>query len=301
MSSSSNLWHDLKSAVRGTHEDYTVGPIGRAILLLGVPMVLETAMESLFAVVDVFFVSKLGPSAVATVALTESMLTLVFTVALGLSIAATAMVARRIGEQDPDGAARAAVQAIALGILVSVVIAAAGVTLAPRFLELMGASDEVLENALFTRIMLGGNATLLLLFLINAAFRGAGDAVIAMRVLWFANGINIVLDPMLIFGVGPFPELGVVGAAVATNIGRGTAVVAQFWLLSRAGGRLQVRAEHVRVIPAITGSACSTWNFLNVVPILYHFGLHRHAKQLPIAPTIPGSGGRHRARTASSS
>lgn len=248
---SSNLWQDLKAAVRGTHEDYTVGPIGRAILLLAVPMVLETAMESLFAVVDVFFVSKLGPSAVATVALTESMLTLVFTVALGLSIGATAMVARRIGEHDPDGAARAAVQAIAVGLVVSAVIAVSGVAWAPQFLELMGASEEVIENATFTRIMLGGNATVLLLFLINAAFRGAGDAVVAMRVLWLANAINIVLDPMLIFGIGPFPELGVVGAAVATNIGRGTAVVAQFWLLARSTGRLQVRAEHVRVIPAV--------------------------------------------------
>ncbi len=205
MSSASTFWNDFKDAVRGTQQDYTQGAVGRAVLLLAVPMVLETAMESLFAVVDVFFVSKLGPSAVATVALTESMMTMVFTVAIGLSIAVTAMVARRIGEHDPDAAARSTVQAIGLGLAVSAAIAVAGVALAPQMLSLMGASEDVVANSSYARVMLGGNVTVLLLFLINAAFRGAGDAAVAMRVLWLANGINIFLDPMLIFGIGPFP------------------------------------------------------------------------------------------------
>jgi putative MATE family efflux protein len=250
----STLWTDLKDAVRGTHQDYTEGAVSRAILLLAVPMVLETAMESLFAVVDIFFVSKLGPAAVATVALTESILTVVFTLALGLSIGVTATVARRIGEKDPEGAARTAVQAIALGIGVAAVIGVLGATFAPELLRAMGASRESIETGVgYTRIMLGGNATLLLLFLINAAFRGAGDAVIAMRVLWLGNGINILLDPMLIFGVGPFPELGVQGAAVATNIGRGTAVLLQLWLLGRVSGRLQVARRHLRILPSLMG------------------------------------------------
>jgi len=247
-----SLWTDLKDAVRGTHQNYTEGAVSRAILLLAVPMVLETAMESLFAVVDIFFVSKLGPAAVATVALTESILTIVFTLALGLSIGVTATVARRIGEKDSDGAAQTAVQALVLGLGVALVIGVLGAIFAPDLLRVMGASRESIEHGVgYTRIMLGGNATLLLLFLINAAFRGAGDAVVAMRVLWLANGINIFLDPMLIFGVGPFPELGVQGAAVATNIGRGTAVLAQLWLLGRSTGRLQVARRHLQVLPSV--------------------------------------------------
>ncbi len=246
------LWPALREAIRGTQQDFTSGPIGRAVLLLAVPMVLETAMESVFAVVDVFFVSRLGPAAVTAVGLTESMMTLIYTVALGLSIGVTAMVARRIGEKDPRGAARTAVQAIALGLGMAAVLGLAGAVYAPRLLALMGGEQEVIEvGASYARIMFAGNATVLLLFLINAIYRGAGDAAIAMRMLWLANGINIFLDPALIFGIGPFPELGVTGAAVATNIGRGTAVIAQLIILSRATGRVKIARAHLRVIPSL--------------------------------------------------
>lgn len=246
------LLADLRAAVRGTEQDYTEGPIGRALLLLAVPMVLETVMESVFALTDVFWVSRLGAAAVATVGFTESVLTLVYTVGLGLGFGVTAMVARRIGEKDPDGAARTAVHAIILGIGVAACLAVAGGLWAEEILVLIGASPEVVRTGSgYTRIMLVGNATVLLLFLLNAAFRGAGDAVVAMRVLWLANGINILLDPALIFGWGPFPELGLDGAAVATNIGRGVAVLVQLAMLARGGGRLQVRRRHLRFMPTL--------------------------------------------------
>jgi putative MATE family efflux protein len=248
-----SLRADIVGAIRGTHRvDYTAGPIGRAIMLLAVPMVLEMAMESIFAVVDVFFVGRLGPSAVATVGLTESLLTILYALAMGLGIGATAMVARRIGERDPDGAARAAVQALALGVAIAITIGIAGAIHAPRLLALMGASPEVIATGTgYARVMIGGNATILLLFLGNAIFRGAGDAHVAMRVLWIANGINIVLDPLLIFGVGPFPALGVTGAAVATTIGRGTGVLIALTWLAGTNGRIALARRHLRIEPAI--------------------------------------------------
>jgi putative MATE family efflux protein len=246
-------WWDLfVHALRGTGGDPTQGPLNRAILLLAVPMVLEMVMESVFAVVDIFFVSRLGDEAVAGVALTESVLTIIYTVAMGLSIGVTAMVARRTGEGDGDGAARTTVQAVLLGLAVALVFAVVGVTFAERLLVVMGADPVTTGVALpYTRIMFGTNAAILLLFLQNASFRGAGDAAIAMRVLWLANGINIVLDPCLIFGIGPFPELGVAGAAVATSIGRGTAVLVQLYTLLRLGGRVSVKREHLTVQPSV--------------------------------------------------
>ena len=248
---SGGVWSELRGAMRGEQRDYTRGPVGRAVLLLAVPMVLETVAESIFAIVDIYFVAKLGAWAAATVGLTESLLTLIYTMALGLSIGVTALVARRIGEKDPDAAARATVQAIILGLGVAALIGLFGGILAPSLLAMMGADAVMIEQGTpYTRIMLAGNFTVLLLFLVNAAFRGAGDAAIAMRVLWIANGINVVLDPALIFGWGPLPELGIMGAAVATNIGRGTAVAVQFWFLARAGGRLTVGRKHIRIIPS---------------------------------------------------
>jgi putative MATE family efflux protein len=246
------FWSVIRDAIRGTHHNYTDGPIGRGILMLAVPMVLEMVMESIFVVCDVFFVSKLGPDAVATVGLTESMLAIVYTLAIGLSIGATATVARRIGEQDREGAARTAVQVIALGLFVSAVIGVLGVVFAPSLLALMGASPSVIATgSSFARVMLGGNASVMLLFLINAVFRGAGDAAIAMRVLWLANAINILLGPALIFGLGPFPELGVTGAAIATTVGRGTGAVFAFSRLLRPGARVHLSRRHFQLHPGV--------------------------------------------------
>ena len=245
-------WQVFVHAVKGTGGDPTDGPIRRAVILLAIPMVLEMVMESLFAVVDIYFVSRLGDAAMAGVALTESVLALIYTIAMGLSIGVTALVARRIGEGDRDGAARGAAQAILLGLLLAVAFGVAGVVYAPDILRIMGADDTVVATGLpYTRIMLGGNVVIILLFLQNAAFRGAGDAAIAMRVLWIANGLNIILDPLLIFGLGPFPELGVQGAAIATTIGRGTAVLVQIYTLLRLGGKLRIRLPHLRIQPRV--------------------------------------------------
>jgi putative MATE family efflux protein len=244
---STSLWQDVRDALRGEHHhDFTAGPMGRAIVLLAVPMVMEMIMESVFAVVDVFYVSRLGPDAVATVGLTESMLTLIYTHAMGLSIGVMATVARRVGEKKPDEASMAAVQGIALGIAFALVIAIAGVAFAPDLLRLMGASPALVATGTgYTRVMLGGNVVIMLLFLIYAIFRGSGDAAISMRVLWLANACNIVLAPCFIFGLGPFPELGVMGAAVGTTCGRGIGVLFQFWCLTRPQRRVSVHRKHL--------------------------------------------------------
>ena len=289
--SDNRFWPAVRDALRGVPHDYTDGPIGRSILMLAVPMVLEMAMESVFAVTDVFFVSRLGADAVATVGLTESLLTFIYALAAGLSIGATAMVARRTGEKDAEGAARAAVQAIALGVMVALVLGVFGAVFAPQLLGLMGASPGVIGmGSTYARVMLGGNATILLLFLINAIFRGAGDAAIAMRVLWFANAINIVLGPCLVFGVGPFPELGVTGAAIATNIGRGAgALLALATLLGLTGkrtvrARVDIHRRHLHLEPAImlrlvqlSGSGTlqtliATTSWVGLIRILSTFG-----------------------------
>ena len=247
------FWATFREALRGSrHHDYTEGPIGRAIILLAIPMVMEMLMESLFAVVDIFWVAHLGANAVATVGLTESMLALVYTAAMGLSIGVMAMVARRIGEKNPAGAAEAATQGISLGVIVAAVFGVLGAVFAPRLLALMGASPEVIATGSgYTRVMLGGNMVIVLLFLINATFRGAGDAAIAMRVLWLANWINILLGPCLIFGLGPFPQLGVRGAAIATTIGRGTGVLYQIYRLTRGDGRIAIGREQLQLRPAV--------------------------------------------------
>lgn len=239
----------LREAVMGSQQDFTEGPIGRAIFLLSVPMVLEMAMESLFGIINVYWVSRLGhPEATATVGLTESMLTLVFGVAMGLSIATTATVARRFGEKDRAGASVAAVQSIILGIVVSIPVGIVGIVYSRQLLRLMGGSEAVINSgAGYARIILGGNVVIMLLFLMNAVFRGAGDASIAMRVLWLANIINMVLDPCLIFGLGPFPRLGITGSAIATTIGRGIGVVFQMWVLLGGHRRVQVGWTQLRV------------------------------------------------------
>jgi putative MATE family efflux protein len=234
-------WATIKLALTGKELEFTSGPIGRAIVLLAIPMVLEMVMESIFALTDAFFVSRLGTDAVATVGLTEAMISILFAVAIGSGMATTAMVARRIGEGDKQGASVASGQSILLGLLLTAVVALPGVLFAKDLLRLMGGTPELVASGHgYTRVLFGGSATIMLLFMLNAVFRGAGDAAIAMRVLWIANGINIVLDPCLIFGIGPFPELGVTGAALATTIGRGIGVVIQFWVLLRGSGRIRV-------------------------------------------------------------
>jgi putative MATE family efflux protein len=247
-----SLWQSIREALRGSHEDFTTGSLNRAILLLAIPMVLEMVLESLFAVVDVFWVGRLGADAIATVGLTESLLSLVFAVGLGLSLSTTAMVARRIGEKDPHGAAVAGVQAIVLGLGVSLAIGLPCFFLAPRLLHLMGASPQVVAvGGGYARIALGGSGAILMLFLNNAIFRGAGDAAIAMRLLWVSNIINLILDPCLIFGWGPFPKLGVTGAALATFTGRSIGVGYQFYRLLRGSERIRILARHIRINLAV--------------------------------------------------
>ncbi len=242
----------IREALMGTQRDFTEDSIGRAIFILSVPMVLEMCMESLFGIVNVFWVSRLGADAVAAVGITESLLTIIFAIALGLSMATTAVVARRTGEKDSKGAAIAAVQGIILGVAVSVPIGLIGLLFATDLLRVMGATPEVITTgSSYTKIVLGLNVVVMLLFLVNAVFRGAGDATVAMRSLWLGNLINLVLDPCLIFGLGPFPELGVMGSAIATTIGRGAGVVYQFAMLFSKRSRIVLRRDDIRFEPEI--------------------------------------------------
>ncbi len=247
-SSPPSLWSSVCEALRGSHQDFTAGSLNRAILLLAIPMVLEMVLESLFAVVDVFWVGRLGADAVATVGLTESLLSLVFAVGLGLSLSTTAMVARRIGEKDPADAAVAGVQAIALGLAISAIMGIPCFFYAPQLLRLMGASPQIVAvGSGYARIALGGSGAIMMLFLNNAIFRGAGDAAIAMRLLWVSNIINLVLDPCLIFGWGPFPKLGVTGAALATFTGRSIGVLYQFYRLLCGSERIRILRHQIRL------------------------------------------------------
>ncbi len=282
---SAGFWAAVRDSIRGVRMDYTSVPIGRAILLLAVPMVLEMSMQSLFSVVDVYFVGRLGSDAVAVVGISDSLLTMVFAIAVGLSMGTTAMVARRIGEDDPKAASVAAQQAIALGLAIAIPIGLASILLSENLLRWMGASAEVAEyGSSFNAILLGGNATVMLLFLINAVFRGAGDPALAMRALWIANGLNIVLDPILIFGWGPFPAFGLAGAAIATTVGRGVGVGYQFWKLNHPDSRVRVDWRRIRIVPPIMARLArvsgigilqylvGTASFLGLVRIIALFG-----------------------------
>ena len=243
-----SFWQAVREALRGSHRDFTTGNLNRAIVLLAIPMVLEMVLESLFAVVDIFWVGRLGPDAIATVGLTESMLTLIIAVGLGLGMATTAMVARRIGEKDPEGAAVGAMQGILLSLAISVVIAIPCTMFAPQLLRIAGGTPAIVAiGSGYTRIALGGGGVLLLLFLNNAIFRGAGDAAVAMRLLWVSNIINLALDPCLIFGLGPFPRLGVTGAAAATFTGRSIGVLYQFYRLARGTERMRIGVRQMRL------------------------------------------------------
>lgn len=271
------IWQDIKEAIAGSERDFTNTSLGQAIFILAVPMVLEMVMESVFAVVDIFFVSKLGPDAVATVGLTESVMTIVYAIGMGLSMATTALVSRRIGEKKKKVAGEVAFQAILLGLFISILIAIPGVIFAKDFLKIMGATEKMAEEGyLYPAVMFGSNAVIMLLFIINAVFRSSGDAAISMRVMWFANIINIILDPLLIFGIDPFPELGIMGAAIATSIGRGIAVLYQFYLLFSGSHRIRLYLSNLKVkfevmwqILKISGGgilqnliATSSWVFL---------------------------------------
>jgi len=249
---SPSVWAAIREALAGAHgRDFTEGPIGRSIFILAVPMVLEMVMESVFAVVDVFVVAHLGAEAVATVGLTESMMTVLYALAMGLSIGAGAMVARRIGEKNPEGAAHTAAQVILFGVLVSLLLGLCGILFAPQLLRVMGASPDVLTHATFTRVMLGGNISVVMLFLLNSVLRSSGDAAIAMRVLWLANGINIVLCPTLVLGLGPVPALGIKGAAIATTIGRSVGVLFALSRLFKPGARVELHGRHFALDPAL--------------------------------------------------
>src|SRR4051812_29231896 len=278
-------WRLLRDAVRGVPLDLTAAPIGKALVMLAVPMIMEMVMESIFAVVDVFWVARLGANAVAAVGLTESMMMILYAIAMGVSIGVMALVARRVGEKDLDAAGRTAAQGILLGLGIAAAIGVTGAALAPDLMRAMGADGAVVATGSgFTRVMLGCNASVFLLFLINAVFRGAGDAALAMRALWLGNLLNIALGPCFIFGLGPFPALGVTGAAVATSIGRGIAVVYQLTVLARGKSRIAIARRHfaidLRVMASVLRIASSATvqmllvmtSYVGVMRILSSFG-----------------------------
>jgi putative MATE family efflux protein len=280
-----HLWHDVVEAISGTEQDFSSGRLGRAILLLSIPMVLEMVLESVFAVVDIFFVSGLGAKAVAIVGITESMMTIVYAIGLGLGTGTTAIISRRIGEKHPREACLAAGQSIIAGLVFSIVIALSGTFFAKDLLYLMGASSKAIaEGWKFTAIMMGGNVVIMLLFIINAVFRSSGDAAISMRVLWFANLINIFLDPILIYGWGPIPAFGVQGAAMATTTGRGLGVLFQFYLLFGKKHRIKLSLRDFIPYPevmlrlirlslgGITQNLISTSSWVGLVRIVSSFG-----------------------------
>lgn len=279
------VWRTLRDAVRGAPLDLTAAPIGRALVMLAVPMIMEMVMESIFAVVDVFWVAHLGAGAVAAVGLTESMMMILYAIAMGVSIGVMALVARRVGEKDAAAAARTAAQGIVLGLAIAAVIGVAGAALAPQLMQLMGADAGVVAaGSGFTRVMLGCNASVFLLFLINAVFRGAGDAALAMRALWLGNLLNIALGPCFIFGLGPFPALGVTGAAVATSLGRGIAVLYQLSLVARGRSKIALARRHFAIdlgvmasVLRLAGSATLQMllimtSYVGVMRILSSFG-----------------------------
>ena len=282
---SARLIAAVREAVSGSHQDFTTGSLGRAIALLAIPMVLEMIMESLFGVVNIFFVAGLGPDAVSAVGMTESILTILYTVLMGLSVATTAMVARRIGEKDTVGARESAAQAIVVGILVSILAGALGYAFAAPMLRAMGGWPSLLRaGSAYAPLMMGGSGTIVMLFLMNAIFRGAGDAAVAMRALWLANLMNIVLVPCLLAGWGPFPKMGLAGAALGTTIGRGVGVAYQFWSLYRGNGRIALRIGdiHVRAkllkdllrisLPGMFQYGIATASWLGLVRIISMYG-----------------------------
>ena len=243
---SESLWRAIPDAIRGSHDDYTQIPLTRAIILLAVPMTLELVMQATFGLVDFYFVGTLGSAAVATVGLTEHIISPVHAIAAGLSMGATAMVARRIGEGKPDAAGLAAWQSILAGVIVAIPVSVGGTLLSRNLLVWMGGTEAIVAGYSYTAVLFAGSVTIFLLTLNNAIFRGGGDAAIALRALWLASIINIVLDPLLIFGIGPFPKLGLFGAALATTIGRGTGVAFQFAMLFRGNGRIKITRECLR-------------------------------------------------------
>ncbi|MEQ9104009.1 MAG: MATE family efflux transporter [Rhodothermales bacterium] len=282
---SSSLWRDISAAMRGAQFDYTSGNLWRAIIILAIPMVLEMVMQSVLEVVDIYFVGRLGADAVAAVGLTASLIIIIFAIGLGLGIAATAMVARRIGEKDVDGAGATVWQAVLLTLAVALPTGVFAIFTADDLLRLMGATESVVAiGTPYAQVMLGSNVVILMLFLLNAVFRGAGDASVAMRVLWIANILNIILDPILIFGWGPIPAYGVMGAAVATAIGRAAGIGYQVWILMGGRTRLQLRRKHmvlqtsvmrrlVRIsLPGMAQYLVGTASWLALMRIMAEFG-----------------------------